>query len=199
VEPERRREALSSRGVGASIGFVSTGGEQNEAQASGRNRGDSRHEPDRWLGERVIGVGSAGARHLADLGWELRDARRARNSFERHLLDSRLLQVREIDCGGSASAATASRRTSELDVEGRNTHDPRALADLRPLRHRRDATNVLPGDVSKFVRSLYRSARMANDIETLASGNPKRITRRAKNKLLGRALGHSGFWRFLWR
>jgi hypothetical protein len=53
--------------------------------------------------------------------------------------------------------------------------------------------------MSKLVRSLYRSARVANDIETLASGNPKRITRRAKNKLVGRTLGHSGFWRFLWR
>jgi hypothetical protein len=53
--------------------------------------------------------------------------------------------------------------------------------------------------MSKFVRSLYRSARMANDIETLGSANPKRITRRAKNKLLGRTLGHSGLWRFLWR
>ena len=51
--------------------------------------------------------------------------------------------------------------------------------------------------MSKFVRSLYRSARVANDIETL--GNPKRITLRAKNKLVGRALGRSGFWRFLWR
>jgi len=53
--------------------------------------------------------------------------------------------------------------------------------------------------MSRFVRSLYRSARIANDIDTLASGNPKRISRRAKNKLVGRALGRSGFWRFLWR
>jgi hypothetical protein len=53
--------------------------------------------------------------------------------------------------------------------------------------------------VSKLVRSLYRGARMTNDIETLATGNPKRITRRARNKLVGRTLGRSGFWRFLWR
>jgi len=53
--------------------------------------------------------------------------------------------------------------------------------------------------MSRLVRSLYRSARITNDIETLASGNPKRIERRAKNKLLGRTLGRSGFWRFLWR
>jgi hypothetical protein len=53
--------------------------------------------------------------------------------------------------------------------------------------------------VSRLVRTLYRSARITNDIETLASGNPKRITRRAKNKLVGRSLGRLGFWRFLWR
>jgi hypothetical protein len=53
--------------------------------------------------------------------------------------------------------------------------------------------------MSGFVRSLYRGARIANDVETLASGNPKRITRRAKKKVLGRTLGRSGFWRFLWR
>ena len=84
-------------------------------------------------------------------------------------------------------------------MEGRNAHDAGTVADLRPLWQRRDATHVLPGHVSKFVRRLYRSARMANDIEMLGSGNPKRITRRAKNKLLGRTLGRSGFWRFLWR
>ena len=53
--------------------------------------------------------------------------------------------------------------------------------------------------MSRFVRNLYRSARITNDVETLASGNPKRITRRAKNKLVGGTLGRSGFWRFLWR
>lgn len=47
--------------------------------------------------------------------------------------------------------------------------------------------------------SLYRSARMLGDAEAVASGNPKRITRRAKNRLIGRALGRGGFWRFLWR
>jgi hypothetical protein len=43
--------------------------------------------------------------------------------------------------------------------------------------------------------NLYRSARMLGDIQAVASGNPKRITRRAKNKLVGRALGSSGLWR----
>jgi hypothetical protein len=53
--------------------------------------------------------------------------------------------------------------------------------------------------VGRLRRSLYRSARTLGDLEAVASGNPKRITRRAKNKILGRALGRSGFWTFLWR
>jgi muconolactone delta-isomerase len=49
------------------------------------------------------------------------------------------------------------------------------------------------------VSDLYRTARMANDVSTLASGNPHRIARRAKNKIVGRALGRAGIWRALWR
>lgn len=45
----------------------------------------------------------------------------------------------------------------------------------------------------------YRLARLLNDLGTLFSGKPKRIARRAKNKLLGRALGRVGFWRWLWK
>jgi hypothetical protein len=40
--------------------------------------------------------------------------------------------------------------------------------------------------MSKLVNFLYRVARTANDMETLLSGNPKRIARRLKNKLIGR-------------
>jgi hypothetical protein len=47
--------------------------------------------------------------------------------------------------------------------------------------------------------SLYRSARILGDVQAVASGNPNRITRRVKNKVVGRALGRSGFWRSLWR
>ena len=47
--------------------------------------------------------------------------------------------------------------------------------------------------------SLYRSARILGDMQAVASGNPKRIERRAKNKLVGRALGRAGIWRYLWR
>jgi hypothetical protein len=48
-------------------------------------------------------------------------------------------------------------------------------------------------------RNLYRSARVLGDVEAVASGNPKRIERRARNRLVGRALGRAGLWRFLWR
>ncbi|HEV3174869.1 MAG TPA: hypothetical protein VGZ72_02725 [Stellaceae bacterium] len=46
---------------------------------------------------------------------------------------------------------------------------------------------------------MYAAARLANDVSTLASGNPQRIARRAKNKIVGRALGRAGLWRLLWR
>lgn len=46
-------------------------------------------------------------------------------------------------------------------------------------------------------RMLYKAARTTNDVETLASGNPKRIARRAKNKAVGRLMGPA--WRRLWR
>ena len=45
---------------------------------------------------------------------------------------------------------------------------------------------------------MYRAARMANDISTVASGNPHRISRRARNRIIGRALGRAGLWRLLW-
>jgi hypothetical protein len=47
--------------------------------------------------------------------------------------------------------------------------------------------------------ALFRSARRVDDLEALASGNPKRIERRVKNRLIGRALGRLGFWRWLWK
>lgn len=42
--------------------------------------------------------------------------------------------------------------------------------------------------MKKFVSSLYRAARVANDISKLASGDPKKIARRVKNKIIGRKL-----------
>jgi hypothetical protein len=49
-----------------------------------------------------------------------------------------------------------------------------------------------------FVSNMYRAARLANDVSVLTSGNPHRIARRAKNKIVGRALARGGFWRRLW-
>jgi len=50
-----------------------------------------------------------------------------------------------------------------------------------------------------FVSQMYAAARLANDVSILASGDPRRIARRAKNKIVGRALGRAGLWRLLWR
>ena len=49
--------------------------------------------------------------------------------------------------------------------------------------------------MSKIVSNLYRLARAANDISVLASGDPKRIAWRAKNKIVGRILGRIGVWK----
>jgi hypothetical protein len=46
---------------------------------------------------------------------------------------------------------------------------------------------------------LFKTARTVDDIETLASGNAKRIERRVKNKVVGKVLGRGGFWRWLWK
>ena len=50
-----------------------------------------------------------------------------------------------------------------------------------------------------LVSQMYAAARLANDVSALASGNPNRIARRARNKIVGRALGRAGLWRWLWR
>ena len=42
--------------------------------------------------------------------------------------------------------------------------------------------------MAKLVSFLYKLARKANDVETLASGDPKRIAKRAKNKFIGKKI-----------
>jgi len=49
--------------------------------------------------------------------------------------------------------------------------------------------------MGKTVSFLYKMARMANDIEKLSSGDPKKIARRAKNKYIGRKLIKKA-WKF---
>jgi hypothetical protein len=51
----------------------------------------------------------------------------------------------------------------------------------------------------KLTRTLYRLARLSNDLGALTSGSPKRIRRRAANKVKGRILQKIGFWRWLWK
>jgi hypothetical protein len=51
----------------------------------------------------------------------------------------------------------------------------------------------------RLSRFLYRAARAANDVEAVTSGDPKRVERRLRNKLVGRLLGKAGIWRRLWR
>lgn len=53
--------------------------------------------------------------------------------------------------------------------------------------------------MTKISKELYRAARVSRDVEVLASGDPKKIARRARNKMVGRLLGRAGFWRWLWR
>lgn len=45
---------------------------------------------------------------------------------------------------------------------------------------------------------FYRAARLSRDVEAVSSGNPDRIARRARNKVVGRLLARS-LYRWLWR
>jgi hypothetical protein len=50
-----------------------------------------------------------------------------------------------------------------------------------------------------FTSQMYRAARLSNNISAVASGNPRRVARRARNVVLGRSLGRGGVWRRLWK
>jgi hypothetical protein len=47
--------------------------------------------------------------------------------------------------------------------------------------------------------SLFKAARTSATIKALASGDSKKIGRRGKNIVLGRALARGGVWRRLWK
>ncbi|RLA95707.1 MAG: hypothetical protein DRG83_18235 [Deltaproteobacteria bacterium] len=49
--------------------------------------------------------------------------------------------------------------------------------------------------MSKMVTFLYKLARIANDIDNVKSGDPKKIARRAKNRYVGRKLVRKA-WKF---
>ena len=42
--------------------------------------------------------------------------------------------------------------------------------------------------MGKLVSSLFKLARIANDVSKVASGDPKKIIRKVKNKIIGRKL-----------
>ena len=46
---------------------------------------------------------------------------------------------------------------------------------------------------------LFKLARLSADAKAISSGNPKKIARRGKNKVVGRLLGRGGLWRWLWK
>jgi len=48
--------------------------------------------------------------------------------------------------------------------------------------------------MGKLVSSLFKLARLANDISKVASGDPKKIIRRVKNKIIGRELIKKIWW-----
>jgi muconolactone delta-isomerase len=50
-----------------------------------------------------------------------------------------------------------------------------------------------------LTNSLFKLARFSADVSAIASGKPRRIVRRAKNKAVGRLLARGGVWRRLWR
>jgi hypothetical protein len=51
--------------------------------------------------------------------------------------------------------------------------------------------------ISKVRRALLKTQRILGDIDAVTK--PGKARRRAKNRIVGRALGRSGVWRKLWR
>jgi len=51
--------------------------------------------------------------------------------------------------------------------------------------------------MSKSVSFLYKLVRLANDVEKLSIGDPKKIARRARNKYIGKKIIKKA-WKFPW-
>jgi hypothetical protein len=45
------------------------------------------------------------------------------------------------------------------------------------------------------LRKINKAASITKDVEAIASGNPKKIARRVKNKTKAKLLFKSGFWK----
>lgn len=50
-----------------------------------------------------------------------------------------------------------------------------------------------------LARKLFKLARITKDIEVITSGQPDRIMRRAKNRLIWSLLNRNRWWRSIWR
>jgi hypothetical protein len=46
---------------------------------------------------------------------------------------------------------------------------------------------------------LRQLARTSSDVQAVSSGDPAKLTRRVKNRAIGRMLARSSLWRSLWR
>ena len=51
--------------------------------------------------------------------------------------------------------------------------------------------------MSKLTKRLTQAQKISRDADAALSGDPKRVVRRVRNRLLGRALAKVGFWRRL--
>ena len=47
--------------------------------------------------------------------------------------------------------------------------------------------------------ALFKAARLSATATAVASGHPRKIARRGKNIVVGRAMASAGAWRRLWR
>jgi hypothetical protein len=96
----------------------------------------------------------------------------------------------------------AGRRQAEAQGEARRqeSHGAQSPEDVGVHSRRRCRRAGGPGGGGVNLTSqLYRAARLSATVSAVASGKPRRVARRAKNIVVGRALARAGVWRRLWR